>query len=234
MKNLNLPRSIKASYLSILLTGVFLSACNKSSLYQNQLSPSTNTIALSEDSIFKSLVFDLRDYNEVVANTKADTIMNQQDFEINFNNAVKNNDAGSRKIIANTMGFSNDIEFWETRNKMINKIYLLSKKYDFRNISLNNLEKLASNQISNSKIINLSNKKYVSLDYDYSSCIDNYRNCIDQATANFAVEQVGCVGMGVFSWTIIGGAFFIACEAASNYHLYVNDRTCGTNFTYCK
>jgi hypothetical protein len=27
---------------------------------------------------------------------------------------------------------------------------------------------------------------------------------------------------------------FVACEAASNYHLYVNERTCRTNLRYCR
>jgi len=30
------------------------------------------------------------------------------------------------------------------------------------------------------------------------------------------------------------GALFVACEAASNYHLYVSDRSCNINLKYCK
>ena len=65
-------------------------------------------------------------------------------------------------------------------------------------------------------------------------CLEKYKDCIDGATATYAVEQVACVGAGALGWTIIGGALFVACEVASNYHLYINDRTCRTNLKYCK
>ena len=234
MKNLNLPRSIKVSYLSILIIGVFLSACNKSSLYPNEPQSSTNAIALSEDSIFKSLVIDLRDYNEVVSNAHADTIMNQHDFEINFNNAVQKNDLNARKLIANTMGFGNENEFWKIRDDMTSKIVALSKKYNLNKISPNNLNKIITNQISTSTIIGLNNKRFTSLRYDNAGCLDIFSNCKNQASSNYALEQVNCVGFGVFGWTLIGGALFIACEAASNYHLYVSDRSCNINLKYCK
>ena len=67
-----------------------------------------------------------------------------------------------------------------------------------------------------------------------SGCQEIYKDCLDQATATYAVEQVGCVGFGALGWTIVGGALFVACEAAANYHLYINDRTCRTNLKYCK
>ena len=65
-------------------------------------------------------------------------------------------------------------------------------------------------------------------------CYETFKNCEDQATATYAMEQVGCVGFGALGWTVVGGVLFVACEAAANYHLYVNDRTCRTNFRYCR
>ena len=236
MKNLKLPGGSKLFFLSITMMAFFIIACNKTSMYQSQLTPSTNTIALNEDSIFKSFVSDIKVYNEVISNAPSDSIMNEEDFESNFNNAVKNNNAGSKKLIANTLGFSNDEDFWEIRNKMVNKIHILSKKYDFKNISINNLEKMVSNQISNSKNIYLSNKRVNNMGGDAGApnCLEYFKNCTDQATAQYAAEQVACVATGELAWTLPGFALFIACEAASNYHLYINDRTCRSNLKYCK
>jgi len=137
MKFFKLAEASKILFLSIAFIAIVIIACNKSSMYQSQTQHSTNTIALSEDSVFISLVFDIKDYNHVLSNTSGETIMDQKDFEFNFNNAVKNNNPGSKKLIANTMGYSNDEDFWNLRNKMVNKIYLLSKRYDFKNISMN-------------------------------------------------------------------------------------------------
>ena len=236
MKNLKLLGASKLFFRSIAMMAIFIIACNKSNMYQNQMQPSINTISLSEDSVFKSFVSEITHYNEIISNASEDTIMNQEDFELNFINAVKNNDASSKKLIANTMGFSNEQDFWDIRNKIANKLYLLSKKYDIKNISSEELNNIVTKQISKSKIIYLSNKKINGLGgvADYQSCIEFFKNCTDQATAQYAAEQVVCVATGELAWTLPGLALFIACEAASNYHLYINDRTCRTNLKYCK
>ena len=122
MKNFKLVSTNKIFFLAITMITIFIIACNKNNIYQSQIDSSINTIALREDSIFKSLVYDITNYNEVVANAQADSIMNQEVFENNFNNAVKNNDPGSKKLIANTMGFLNEQDFWDIRNKMANKL----------------------------------------------------------------------------------------------------------------
>ena len=80
----------------------------------------------------------------------------------------------------------------------------------------------------------LNNKRFNSLRYDNAGCMDIFSNCKNQASSVYALEQVNCVGFGVFGWTLIGGALFVACEAASNYHLYVSDRSCNINLKYCK
>ena len=236
MKICKLAKVSKILFLSIAFIAIVIIACNKSSMYQSQTQPSTNTIALSEDSVFISLVFDIKDYNNVLSNNSGETIMDQKDFEFNFNNAVKNNDPGSKKLIANTMGYSNEEDFWNLRNKMVNKIYLLSKRYDFKNISMNELNNIAISQINKSKMLFLNNKKSNALggSTDLQSCIEYFKNCSDQANATYAAEQVVCVSAAELGWTPIGAVMFIACEAASNYHLYINERTCRTNLKYCK
>ena len=215
---------------------IFIIACNKNNIYQSQIDSSINTIALREDSIFKSLVYDITNYNEVVANAQADSIMNQEVFENNFNNAVKNNDPGSKKLIANTMGFLNEQDFWDIRNKMANKLYLLSKKYDLKKIASEELNKIVTKQVSQSRIMFMSNKKINGLGGDAAApnCLEYFKDCRDQASAQYAAEQVACVYAGQLGWTLPGLALFIACEAASNYHLYISDRTCRTNLKYCK
>jgi len=122
-------------FLSIAMIAIFIISCNKKNIYKNQIQPSINTISLSEDSVFKSFVSEITQYNEIISNASEDTIMNQENFELNFKNAVNNNDASSKKLIANIMGFSNEQNFWDMRNKIANKLYLLSKKYNIKNIS---------------------------------------------------------------------------------------------------
>jgi len=236
MKNLKLLGASKLFFLSIAMIVIFIIACNKSNIYQSQIDASINIIALKDDSIFKSFVNDITNYNEVVANAPSDSIMNQKEFENNFNNAVKNNDPGSKKLIANTMGFLNEQDFWDMRNKMANKLYLLSKKYDLKNMSSEELTKIVTKQVSQSKIIFLSNKKINGLGGDAAApnCLEYFKDCRDQASAQYAAEQVACVYAGQLGWTLPGLALFIACEAASNYHLYISDRTCRTNLKYCK
>ena len=121
-------------FLSIAMIAIFIISCNKINIYKNQIQPSINTISLSEDSVFKSFVSEITQYNEIISNASEDTIMNQENFELNFKNAVNNNDS-SKKLIANIMGFSNEQNFWDMRNKIANKLYLLSKKYNIKNIS---------------------------------------------------------------------------------------------------
>jgi hypothetical protein len=121
-------------FLSIAMIAIFIISCNKKNIYKNQIQPSINTISLSEDSVFKSFVSEITQYNEIISNASEDTIMNQENFELNFKNAVNNNDS-SKKLIANIMGFSNEQNFWDMRNKIANKLYLLSKKYNIKNIS---------------------------------------------------------------------------------------------------
>jgi hypothetical protein len=177
MKNLKLLGAGKLFFLSITMMAIFIIACNKSNMYQNQIQPSINTISLSEDSVFKSFVSEITHYNEIISNASEDTIMNQEDFELNFKNAVKNNDASSKKLIANTMGFSNEQDFWDLRNKIANKIYLLSKRYDIKNISSEELNNIVTKQISKSKINYLSSKKINGLGgaADFQSCIEFLR-----------------------------------------------------------
>jgi len=108
-------------FLSIAMIAIFIISCNKKNIYKNQIQPSINTISLSEDSVFKSFVSEITQYNEIISNASEDTIMNQENFELNFKNAVNNNDS-SKKLIANIMGFSNEQNFWDMRNKIANKL----------------------------------------------------------------------------------------------------------------
>jgi hypothetical protein len=120
----------------------------------------------------------------------------------------------------------------EAKNRISNNVVLLNKKYGLNKLSTTELKGIISDGLANKN--NTNSKGKMTFMLDPNECLEKYKDCLDGATATYAVEQVGCVGLGAFGWTIIGGALFVACEAASNYHLYVNDRTCRTNFRYCK
>ena len=106
-------------------------------------------------------------------------------------------------------------------------------KYNLKKLSTTEMESLISNGLANNNTFNISNDGVKTFNLN-PGCYEMFKNCEDQATATYAMEQVGCVGLGVLGWTVVGGALFIACEATSYYHLYVNDRTCRTNLRYCR
>ena len=104
--------------------------------------------------------------------------------------------------------------------------------YKLNTLSTTELKGIISAGLANKNSTNSKGKTTFMINPE--ECLEKYKDCIDGATATYAAEQVACVGFGALGWTIIGGALFVACEAASNYHLYINDRTCRTNLKYCK
>ena len=131
------------------------------------------------------------------------------------------------------MGFSDYSLFWKTRERILNNIVSLNKKYNFKKLSTTEMQSLISNGLANKNSSNINSNGKTTF-FMNPGCYETFKNCEDQATATYAMEQVGCVGFGALGWTIVGGVLFVACEAAANYHLYVNDRTCRTNFRYCR
>lgn len=222
----NILAPITFLFFSILLFG-----CEKENTIQTT-KPLLNNSNILLDSAFKILVSDIQDVSITVSNANSDKILSQIEFDLIYNKALNENDINSKNEIAKIMGFSDYSLFWETRKRILNNIVLLDKKYKLNKLSTIELKGIISAGLANKNSTNSKGKTTFMINPE--ECLEKYKDCIDGATAKYAAEQVACVGAGALGWTIIGGALFVACEAASNYHLYINDRTCRINLKYCK
>lgn len=217
--------------ITFLFFSILLFACEKENTIQTT-KPLLNNSNILQDSAFKILVSDIQDFSIKASNANSDKILSQNEFDLIYNKALNENDINSKNEIAKIMGFSDYSLFWEARKRILNNVVLLNKKYKLNKLSITELKGIISTGLANKNSTNSKGKTTFMINPE--ECLEKYKDCIDGSTATYAVEQVACVGAGALGWTIIGGALFVACEAASNYHLYINDRTCRTNLKYCK
>jgi hypothetical protein len=215
--------------VAFLFFSIILFGCEKENTIQTT-KPFLKNSNILQDSAFKILLSDIQDISVTVSNANSDKILSKNEFESIYNKALNENDIHSKNEISKIMGFSDYALFLETRKRILNNIVLLNKKYSLNKLSMIELKSLMSSGLTNK---NSTNSKTTFM-INPEECQEKYKDCLDGATATYAVEQVACVGLGALGWTIIGGALFVACEAVSNYHLYINDRTCRTNLKYCK
>jgi YHS domain-containing protein len=223
----NILAPIIIVFFSILLFG-----CEKENAIQTT-KPLLNNSDINKDSTFKLFLSDIQEISATVSNANSEKLLTQDEFELIYNKAVNENDINSKNEISKIMGFSDYSLFWKTRDRILNNIILLNNKYNFKKLSTTEMESLISNGLANKNSSNINSNGKTTF-FMNPGCYETFKNCEDQATATYAMEQVGCVGFGALGWTVVGGVLFVACEAAANYHLYVNDRTCRTNFRYCR
>ena len=216
----------------IVFFSIFLFGCEKENAIQTS-KPLLNNADINQDSNFKLFLSDIQEISATVSNANSEKLLTQDEFELTYNKAINENDINSKNEISKIMGFSDYSLFWKTRERILNNIVLLNKRYNLKKLSTTEMENLISNGLANKNSSNINSNGKTTF-FMNPGCYEMFKNCEDQATAMYAMEQVGCVGLGVLGWTVVGGALFIACEATSYYHLYVNDRTCRTNFRYCR
>jgi hypothetical protein len=231
MKNLKPFKFNNLAQTTFLFISILLFGCEKDNTIQIT-KPLLNNANILQDSAFKILVSDIQDISVTVSNANSDKLLSQNEFESIYNKALNENDIYSKNEISKIMGFSDYSLFWEARKRILNNVVLLNKKYKLNKLSTTELKGIISAGLANKNSAN--SKAKTTFMINPEECQEMFNNCMDQATAMYALEQVTCVGAGALGWTIIGGALFVACEAASNYHLYINNRTCRTNLKYCK
>ena len=216
----------------IVFFSILLSACEKENAIQTT-KPLLNNSDINQDSTFKLFLSDIQEISATVSNANSEKLLTQDEFELIYNKAINENDINSKNEISKIMGFSDYSLFWKTRERILNNIVSLNKKYNFKKLSTTEMQSLISNGLANKNSSNINSNGKTTF-FMNPGCYETFKNCEDQATATYAMEQVGCIGFGALGWTVVGGVLFVACEAAANYHLYVNDRTCRTNFRYCR
>jgi hypothetical protein len=217
---------------ALLFFSILLFGCEKENTIQTT-KPLIKNSNILQDSAFKILLSDIQDISVTVSNANTDKLLTQVEFESIFNKALNENDIDSKNEISKIMGFSDYSFFWETRKRILKNIFWLNKKYNLDKLSTNELKGIMSSGLANKNSTNVNSNGKTTFMMN-PGCLEMFKNCEDQATATYGAEQVACVGFGALGWTIVGGALFVACEAASNYHLYINDRTCRTNLRYCR
>jgi len=231
MKILNWFKFNTLAPIALLFCSILLFGCEKENTIQTT-NPLSNKSNILQDSTFNILLSDMQKINLTASNVNSDKLLSQNEFELIYNKAINENDVQSKNEISKVMGFSDYSLFWEAKNRISNNIVLLNKKYGLNKLSTTELRGVISDGLANKN--SNKNKSKMTFMFDPNECIEKYADCLDEAIAEYAVEQVACVGAGALGWTIIGGVMFVACEAASNYHLYVNNRSCRTNLKYCK
>ena len=232
MKNFKLFKFNILAPIIIVFFSVLLFGCEKENAIQTT-KPLLNNSDINKDSTFKLFLSDIQEISATVSNANSEKLLTQDEFELIYNKAINENDINSKNEISKVMGFSDYSLFWKTRERILNNIVSLNKKYNFKKLSTTEMQSLISNGLANKNSSNINSNGKTTF-FMNPGCYETFKNCEDQATATYAMEQVGCVGFGALGWTIVGGVLFVACEAAANYHLYVNDRTCRTNFRYCR
>ena len=232
MKNFKLFKFNILAPIIIVFFSVLLFGCEKENAIQTT-KPLLNNSDINKDSTFKLFLSDIQEISATVSNANSEKLLTQDEFELIYNKAINENDVNSKNEISKIMGFSDYSLFWKTRERILNNIVLLNNKYNFKKLSTTEMESLISNGLANKNSSNINSNGKTTF-FMNPGCYEAFRNCEDQATATYAMEQVGCVGFGALGWTVVGGVLFVSCEAAANYHLYVNDRTCRTNFRYCR
>jgi hypothetical protein len=232
MKNFKLFKFNILAPIIIVFFSVLLFGCEKENANQTT-KPLLNNSDINKDSTFKLFLSDIQEISATVSNANSEKLLTQDEFELIYNKAINENDINSKNEISKVMGFSDYSLFWKTRERILNNIVSLNKKYNFKKLSTTEMQSLISNGLANKNSSNINSNGKTTF-FMNPGCYETFKNCEDQATATYAMEQVGCVGFGALGWTIVGGVLFVACEAAANYHLYVNDRTCRTNFRYCR
>jgi YHS domain-containing protein len=232
MKNFKLFKFIILAPIIIVFFSVLLFGCEKENAIQTT-KPLLNNSDINKDSTFKLFLSDIQEISATVSNANSEKLLTQDEFELIYNKAINENDVNSKNEISKIMGFSDYSLFWKTRERILKNIMLLNNKYSLKNLSTTEMENLIKNGLANKNTFNMNSNGKTTF-FMNPGCYEMFKNCEDQATAVYASEQVACVYAAQFGWTLPGLALFIACEAASYYHLYINDRTCKTNLRYCR
>jgi hypothetical protein len=157
--------------------------------------------------------------------------LDEQNFVTLFQESIDNN-IDSKIKISNYLGFLNSNEFWNIRAKLNSSLSNLIKKYDFKKISKIQWYNLIKS--SNTLALYQAQPRIKPFMLNPDICIEQYRDCIDDSKAQYAVECLGCVGWGALGWTVVGGVLFVGCEGLSYYHFTTMKRKCESSYKSCK
>jgi len=213
-----------------------LSSCKKQATNQKDLTSEQIMLELSKDSNFKDYVKTLSEItNTNLANSNNPNFL-MPEFESEFKKAAFENNQESRAAISTFIGFNDTERFWTLRNQLNNSFSKLLKSYNLKKINIEQWKRIISDQrLQNFQSTiqdNIIKVKVASLNPD--DCYEQYTDCLDDALAVYATEQVVCVGAGALGWTGVGIALFVSCESASYYHLTTSKKKCTSTFKTCK
>lgn len=183
----------------ILLIIIFFNTACKKELNLNNTDKSIIQIKnLSKDPDFISYISEIKALENSLENANLNNKLDEKEFTLYFTKAVKYNDINAKRIISNSMGFQDDSSFWISRSKRIIALNNLNSKYNFSNlneqdvlISLQNIK----TQDEKIKSIGINLKTFF---FDGPDCLEIYKNCKDNVSANYAMDQIVCVSAGIW------------------------------------
>lgn len=219
-------------WLSFLVIIFFTISCSKNvdNLQMESLTSDQLCKKIADDPFFSKYVAGIQSLME--KRVFQSEMLSENQFQEYYKNAIVNSDLDSKKIIANAMGYEFYEVFWNERDNMNYAIKTLSCKYD-----LQKLDRAQWKELIKNKIIELENFRKinnVAMSFEGGpKCAEKYWNCMEQAAATYAVEQVACFSFAGLGWTGIGVAAFIGCETASRWHLNTMKKGCEIDFRIC-
>lgn len=212
----NRINKFKKFSLLFLLTITFNYGCEKES---NDLSKTKNNDEfIKQDNNFITYLNETKDLSNHLQGRIRSIDISESEFLTNFKLAVDNDNYKAKLFISNLMGYE-ELGFWDNRKKRLEALNELNQNYYLSKLTIDKF------YITN---------KFRSNMMEFIDCSETYKNCRDDVTANYAMDQITCVAAGALGWTGVGALLFVGCEAAANYKMYIGDRNCATNFRNCK
>jgi len=218
----------------ILLIVIFFNmSCKKELNISNNEKSIIQIKNLSKDPDFITYISEIKAVENSLENANPINKLDEKEFTLYFTKAVKYNDISAKRIISNSMGFHDDSSFWISRSKRIIALKNLNAKYNFSNLGEQDVLMSLQNINTQNEKIKSNGMNLKTFFFDGPDCLEIYKNCKDNVSANYAMDQIVCVSAGALGWTGIGILTFLACEAASNYRMYVGDKACLLSFKNC-
>ena len=206
---------MKTKFLISLICIIFY-ACEKEQSNTQQAKLNLNTI--QSDSTFILYVNANKELVNHLSTRKIDGYVSEKEFVQNYKLAVTENNAEAKEFISNLMGYDH-LGFWENRITRVEALKKMNLKYNLSKVDASNFHE---------------SKKIATNAMEMIDCGEIYKNCLDNVTADYAMNQINCVAFGALGWTGVGATLFVACEAVANFKMYIGDKNCRINFKNCK
>lgn len=229
-------RGLLSAVAAVVLLSTIIVGCKKE---QHEVGETEILNSLKSDKDFHTFI---RSINQLVAVSTTSSVVlinespesgsgvSKEVFLKDFEEAFSQNNVVAQKRIASTFGFQHSNDFLVLKNTIHTSLSNIVKRYNFKKVSEGSWRVLVKNfrfETTGREVDGIKSS------YALDNCIEQFNDCMDEAKALYAVEAIACGGWGALGWTIIGGAFFVACEGSAYYHLKTMKKKCNSSYNGC-